>query len=313
MILKKILHSAPVQKTKVTVEQLRYGSSKVFKRNAYMGNDYIAHAIKTGEPSAIGKIGSTELQSLRGYLRCRKHKDSDRKTALYRKILLEFSGVFPADYETFSKWGKFWSNDVLPAMTHIGTWFNFNESWIVQQYAKNSIIFHSYGLEPYIFPEPWSAQLRGKKVVVVSPFSKTIQRQYPYREKIWQINPQILPEFELHTVQSPTYPHLVKPEFPDWFSALDKMKCQIRETGFDVLLVGAGAYSLPLCVYARSLGKVGIHLGGNAQLMFGILGKRWLVPNASIDSRFFNETWIYPLNEDTPPGCNKVESGCYWK
>ena len=314
MKITAITHSMLVQKSKTLLEQLRYCTPNVFQRNAHVGNELIAKAILHNIPAAIGKIGSTELQSLRGYLRCRRSRNADGNTVFYRKILMEFSGFFPPDnYEMFSRWGELWASEVLPGMTHIGTWFNLNESWIVRRYAKNAFVCHSYFQEPYIFPEPWSAQLAGKKVVVVSPFSKTIQHQYPHREKIWALNPGVLPGFELHTVQSPTYPHLAKPEFPDWFASLESMKSQIRKTGFDVLLVGAGAYSLPLCVYAKSLGRVGIHLGGNMQLLFGILGKRWLVPNASIDHRFFNDAWMYPLAEDTPEGCVKVEGGCYWK
>ena len=154
--------------------------------------------------------------------------------------------------------------------------------------------------------------LDGKKVIVVSPFSKTIQTQYPKRREIWALNPTILPEMELITVQSPTYPHLVKPRHTNWFESLNDMKEQISANDFDVLIVGAGAYSLPLCAYAKSLGKIGIHLGGNTQLIFGIMGKRWLVPNSSIDHKYFNDAWIYPLKEETPEGNTKIEGGCYW-
>jgi hypothetical protein len=123
----------------------------------------------------------------------------------------------------------------------------------------------------------------------------------------------VLPDFDLITLKCPPHPLLVKPAFPDWFGALEDMKQRIQETRFDVLLVGAGAYSLPLCAYARSLGKIGIHLGGNTQLLFGIYGKRWLVKTASIDHRFFNEAWCYPLQEETPPNCTAIEDGGYWK
>lgn len=312
-MVKKILHSAPVQKTKVLVEQLRYLSPNVFRSRAGVGNELIARMIRTGTPAAIGKLGSTELQALRMYQRYRNSRDRERGTAFYRRVLLEFSGVFPDDYRTYKRWGEYWAWEVLPGMTHIGTWFNFNESRIVRSHARNARVFHSYGLEPYIFQDPWSARLEGKKVVVISPFSRTIRHQYEFRSKIWEQNERVLPRFDLRTVQCPTYPHLVKPAFRDWFEALDDMKRQVCRAGFDVLIAGAGAYSLPLCVYARSLGKVGIHLGGNTQLLFGILGKRWLVPNASIDSRFFNDAWMYPLPEETPEGCEKVENGCYWR
>ena len=314
MVLEGVLHSTPVQRTKFLVERLRYCSPKVFRRNAGIGNEQIARAIQAKRPAAVGKLGSTELQCLRAYLRCKKSKECVRKTAFYRRRLLEHSGVYPDDYETFSKWGDYWVQEVLPGMTHVGVWFNFNESLIVRRYARNASVFDSYGLEPYIFPEPWSAQLAGKTVVVVSPFTESIQRQYALRDRIWRLKPRVLPDFELHTVRSPTYPHMVKPTFPGWFEALEDMKRQVGDVQFDALLVGAGAYSLPLCVYAQSLGKVGIHLGGNTQLMFGILGRRWLVPNSSIDHRHFNDSWTYPLAEETPPGSDNWEEGHhYWK
>jgi hypothetical protein len=294
------------------IEQLRYGSLDVFKYNAQRGNDMIAQLIESGTSAAIGKFGSTELQALRGFIRNSSNSKADIRTKYYRKILMEFSGVYPTDYDTYQKWAIFWIKEVLPEMNIVGTWFNFNESLIVKKYAFNAKPFHSYGLEPYIFQNPWSAMLNGKKVVVVSPFSKTIQIQYLKRSQIWVLNPTILPEMELITVQSPTYPHLVKPGHDNWFQSLNDMKEQISANDFDVLLVGAGAYSLPLCAYAKSLGKIGIHLGGNTQLIFGIMGKRWLVPNSSIDHRYFNDAWIYPLKEETPVGNTKIEGGCYW-
>ena len=295
------------------IEQLRYFSLDVFVKKAYLVNESIADLIKTNTPAAIGKFGSVELEALRAYIRHNNSNNADNKTSYYRKFLHNNAGVFPDNYEILKKWSKLWIEEVLPEMTIIGTWFNFNESWIVKKYSYNAKPMHSYGLEPYIFLNPWSAELKGKKVIVVSPFSKTIQVQYPKRKEIWALNPGVLPEMELITIQCPTHPHLVKPKDKDWFESLDEMKKQIAAIDFDVLLVGAGAYSLPLCTYAKSLGKVGIHLGGNMQLIFGILGKRWLVePNCSIDHKYFNDAWIYPLKEDTPDNNKKIEGGCYW-
>lgn len=313
MLSKRLRQSWFAQVAMRKIEQLRYRSPNVFRRRACAGNKWIAEAIQARRPVSIGKLGSTELQSLRSYLRWQRFKNHERKTAEVRRNLLQYSGVFPDDYDTFSRWGTFWAREVLASMTHLGVWFNFNESAIIRGFARNALVFHSYGLEPYIFSDPWSEQMAGKRVVVVSPFSATIGLQYPRREQIWRRNPRVLPGFELRTVQCPTYPQLVPPRFRNWFEALEDLKRQIREPDFDVLLVGAGAYSLPLCAYARSLGRVGVHLGGNLQLLFGILGKRWLVKGASIDSRYFNDSWVYPLPEETPDNCESIEGGCYWK
>jgi len=312
-VLKRVLPMPLVRIAVRKTEQIRYLSLSVFNQGAQTLNRRIADVIRNREPAAIGKLGSAELESLREYLRYKNRSDYDAKTAYHRGFLCTNAGVYPDSHAMLSKWAEYWLHDVLPAMSHIGVWFNFNESLIIKRYARNAGVFHSYGLEPYNFENPWSAQLAGKRVVVVSPFEKTILRQYAFRSEIWKRNPDVLPAFDLRVVKAPMHPHLAPPQFPDWFAALDDLKSRIHQNTFDVLIVGAGAYSLPLCAFAKSLGKVGIHLGGNTQLLFGVLGKRWLVPNASIDHRYFNDAWIYPLTEETPNGCGKVENACYWK
>ena len=44
---------------------------------------------------------------------------------------------------------------------------------------------------------------------------------------------------------------------------------------YDVAIVGAGAYSLPLAAHARDTGHAAIQMSGATQLLFGIKGKRW--------------------------------------
>ena len=79
--------------------------------------------------------------------------------------------------------------------------------------------------------------------------------------------------------------------------------------GHYVLLVGAGAYSLPLVAHAKRMGKQGVHLGGAAQVLFGIRGRRW---EGQPESCFYNEHWSRPIPEETPAGVEAVEGGCYW-
>jgi hypothetical protein len=108
----------------------------------------------------------------------------------------------------------------------------------------------------------------------------------------------------------PYQPILAPPRHTDWFQALADMQRQMTAIDFDVALIGAGAYSLPLVVHAKKLGKVGIHMGGAVQLYFGIMGGRW-DKNPAIQS-FVNESWVRPLPEDTPPNNKLIEGGCYW-
>ena len=86
--------------------------------------------------------------------------------------------------------------------------------------------------------------------------------------------------------------------FETWFDALDWMCARVREIDFDVALIGAGAYGLPLAAYVKGLGKKAVHLGGPTQLMFGIRGKRW--DQWPQFQKLYNEHWTRPLAEETP-------------
>ena len=58
------------------------------------------------------------------------------------------------------------------------------------------------------------------------------------------------------------------------------------------------------------MGKSAIHMGGDLQLLFGIMGKRWEEDPFVQEMR--NDYWIYPEKGDIPNNSNIVEDGCYW-
>jgi hypothetical protein len=103
---------------------------------------------------------------------------------------------------------------------------------------------------------------------------------------------------------------LVPPAYENWFSGLEDLKSQMSANQFDVALIGASVYSLPLTVHAKKLGKQGIHMGGALQIYFGIKGNRW--ENNPIISSFYNDCWIRPLPEETPMNVSLIEGGAYW-
>lgn len=102
--------------------------------------------------------------------------------------------------------------------------------------------------------------------------------------------------------------------FETWFEALEWMYNEAIKIDFDVAIIGCGAYGFPLAAKLKEAGKQAIHLGGATQLLFGIKGKRWK-NNKAFDyvSKYFNNDWIYPLEEDTPKRAENIEDGCYWK
>lgn len=274
------------------------------------GNRQIYEALMSGKPLAIGKLGSVELFAIRKYLQYRNHPKVVELTALNRQTLYANAGVFPDDYAVFQRYCQSMIQEVLPEMTLIAVWFHLGESTVIRKFCRCSITVNASSLQAiYKSSLPWTAALAGKKVLVVHPFDKTIRLQYQKRKDIWRGLSCVMPDFDLDVLKVPFSPALVPPTHKNWFESLNALKEEMALRDYDVALIGAGAYSLPLAVHAKHLGKQGIHLGGATQFYFGIKGKRW---DKTDESQYYNEHWIRPLVEDTPPNNAIIEGGCYW-
>ena len=162
--------------------------------------------------------------------------------------------------------------------------------------------------------KPWTAALSGKKVLVIHPFTTSIEKQYEKnRTKIFrdlQIE-DMLPKFELITLKAVQSMGNSVVGFQDWFVALNYMVEECRKIDFDVALIGCGAYGFPLAAEIKRMGRIAIHLGGVTQLLFGIRGKRW-DGYGGVYKKMMNEYWVRPSVEEKIKDCDKIENACYW-
>jgi hypothetical protein len=156
---------------------------------------------------------------------------------------------------------------------------------------------------------PWTLALEGKKVLVISPFSRSITEQYKHHKDLF-IGAN-LPIFELQTITSPMTFSGYETGGISWFDNLNIMKSKMEDKVFDIALIGCGAYSFPLAAHAKNLGKQGVHCGGGLQLFFGITGNRW--QKSLYVSKYLNDRWVYPSASETPIGHSFIENSSYWK
>ena len=164
------------------------------------------------------------------------------------------------------------------------------------------------GLEPYYFDDPWSAQLEGRRGLVVHPVDRTIAEQYTKRTRFFA-HPGILPDFELRTVRAVQGLAGSRPPFDTWFAALHHMIAQIELVEFDVALIGADAYGLPPAAHVRRSGRTAVHMGGALQILFGIKGRRRdAIPEIS---RRYDQHWVRPGRDEQVSGSQSVEGGCH--
>jgi hypothetical protein len=221
------------------------------------------------------------------------------------------AGFFPVDDQMLDRFAEFYLEQINN-VDIMGVWFNYYEDVICNNYCQHAELVELSTLEPFHFSSPWSGKLVGRKVLVVHPFDESIRRQHSENRSLLFDDPDVLPDFTLKTIKAVQSSANVKVNYATWFDAYQHMCDEIRKTDFDVAIIGAGAYGLPLASFVKSLGKQAIHLGGVTQILFGIIGKRWEKDYADTTAKLFNEHWIRPSASETPEGSNKIENGCYW-
>jgi hypothetical protein len=269
---------------------------------AAAGNALIAARVGAGVPFAAGKLGSVELDAVRAYLA------GQREGAFSRELHVN-AGVYPRRTDVFERFCE----EYLAALRELdvlAVWFRPGEARVARRYAAAATPVELRSLEGYYHADPWTRRLEGRRLLVVSPFAASILAQHARREAVWPGAVGILPSFELQVLKVPFSAAIELPPHPDWLTALAAFRSELECARFDVALIGAGAWSLPLAAHAKRLGRCGIHLGGATQILFGIKGGRW--DDHPEISRLYNHAWVRPSDEERPAGYQAVERGCYW-
>lgn len=226
---------------------------------------------------------------------------------LKRRMSIQ-SGFFPSNYENLKSFSVLMMEDVK-ALDILGVWRP--EEALLKKELSQVTKVPLASLEPYFSDFPWSRILEGKKILVIHPFTESIEYQYyNFRELLFP-NTQTLPLFSsLQTLKAVQSIAGNATGFKDWFAALDFMKNEISNRDFDIAIIGCGAYGFPLAAHVKRIGKQAIHLGGATQMLFGIKGKRWVDDNRF--KNIINNHFIYPLESEKPKNAESVEEGCYW-
>ncbi|MFA4960759.1 MAG: hypothetical protein WC548_03800 [Candidatus Pacearchaeota archaeon] len=268
------------------------GKRRITLQTISRANEIIAKKLDSKKPFMLARFGSVEFRNLFS----KKNFDT----------LCNNAGFFPHDITLMENFRKVYFEasrniDILAAWNYLNHFRN-----------KVKLMRNLTSLE-YIIPlcvagggyYSWIEKLKNKKILVIHPFKKTIEKQMKKREKLG-----ILPKVKsLEIIKSVQTQGGTKDDrFKNWFDALEYMKREIDKKKFDVALIGCGAYGLPLASYVKKKGKQAIHLGGGLQLLFGIRGKRW--DNSSEIK--YTKDWVSPMKEDVIENYKKVEGGCYW-
>lgn len=283
-------------------------------------SDYIKEKLSSNKPCMITRIGSNELKAILNYLDINNNGNIVSKSIKYIRndtgpfwwddeskfLMRNGAGFFPASAIYLAKFANTMLNELQNADV-LGSWL-FDEIRLAN-FFPNAKIVRLTDLEPYYHSDPWSEVLEGKTVLVIHPFEESIKKQYS-RHSVLFDDPRVLPKFELKTLKAVQSIVANETDFSNWFDALAWMCNRVNGIEFDIAIIGAGAYGLPLASFVKNIGKKSIHIGGATQILFGIKGKRW--DKLPFFRQLYNDSWVRPLAKETPENYQDIESGCYW-
>lgn len=286
-------------------------------------NDYIKENLSLGKPCMISKFGTVELSSLVMYKIFKEPKHTFREVEEYitNKIptfnwldegnfswLCRNAGFFPDNIDLLPKFYSI-NLEAIKQIDILGS-YQRNERYFDKELSNAKRVNLDGYYAPFYWKNPWTKVLEGKKVLVIHPFAEDIEYQYKNsRTLIWK-DKDVLPEFKLITYKSVQSMLGIKTPYKTWFEALNKMEDDISKIDFDIALIGCGAYGMPLSAFVKSMGKQAIHLAGWTQVLFGIIGERWI--NNPKVFPMLNKYWTHPSKNNVPREARKIENGAYW-
>jgi len=287
------------------------------------GNKMIAKRLCSSEPFIAARGGDAELLIVEDLL--------NQVVPRARQWPRRHSGIYPETPEGLQAFGDVYYDamrslrapDLFAFFLHR---HDIEEVVLKQTLAKSVAMIHEDALSPFWFDSPWSACLRNKVVLVIHPFIDSIKCQLLRRTEIFPSSPDILPPFEVKFVKS--FQCIGEEPLPhrDWNETLQASMRLVDEVGhFDVALIAAGSYGLPLAVYCKSVKRASaIVIGGSLQQLFGLRGMRWEklyptgykypIPVQSVKNPImYNNAWMFPLRTDSVTHAERIEYGApYW-
>jgi hypothetical protein len=292
-----------------------WGRQQSPKREIIEAGPAIKKILRHPHGMIYGKLGTTELQALE--YSDRRIRSSWLLGATWRRQarrLFIDSGVFPEDRNEFEYFlntykASIQQLDAVCLWQDQGSYLQAYETAFV-----DGVCPRAASIKPAVFwPFSIYEQLEGVRLLIVSPFVRTMQAQVDrlpdvFSGRSWANSLKDMRQ-RCKFVRCPFFSYMEKSPYTSWREGLDRITEAILRCQFDLALIGAGAWSLPLLANLKKEGRKGIHTGGATQLFFGIRGKRWDVQKGY---NIFNANWIHPLPEDTPGGHLRKEEGCYW-
>ena|SRR5436190_13288410 len=291
----------------------------------------VVSLISNADPFFLGRIGGSDTDAVADYLAAKNEGSPEALEQLRERHLakvMKFNGFYDSEDDPSKTFTDFleellvcyqrFTRFALVGQQLLSLYFpenidpRFREACIQGRERYEQLIESIAACQETVtcFPYPFferlvfgrytlfrafSDSLPGKRVLVVSPFSASIEANFANRGGFFK--DYNYPDFDLRTLDTPiTYSGLPKEYYPhrDWFETAEALKAKVKDAEFDIALLACGSYAVPLGVFIeRQLRRQAIYVGGVLQLFFGVMGRRY--DNPFFISQINTDTFILPI------------------
>jgi hypothetical protein len=255
----------------------------------------------------VARVGETEGRAASFYLRRRRGVSAAAPPyeELNRARLRHLAGFFPTTDDSVDRLAALYVSSIA-AIDIYASWTPHDRLLCPRQTLKCRLV----DIEPFFTVRRWPLAWAGKRVTVVSPFKTTILAQWQRRGELFRV--PTLGECEFAVVEAPQTMCETDVTGQDWFENLDRLDGMVADTAPDVVVIGAGAYGLPVGARAKARGATAVVMGGSTQLLFGVMGNRWAIQPAY--TKLQTQAWTRPSPLERPKGYQSFETagGAYW-
>jgi hypothetical protein len=281
----------------------------------------VSAAVSAGGPYATGKLGFTE-QTLLSYPLLLERNPGARQIRAFEISLkaqaLPHAGLFPAEESFYRRFSLRMAEDVrrLDCLGLSGP-LSPNEVEVVRGHRYDGKLTYFLNQEPdrgnpADDSRCYLPSFRGRRLLLVCPFAGLLRDRADREtfEAVWASTGKRW--FEPASVEAVEFPYGYEPATQERYGTaerlLDEITGRIAAADFDVALIAAGMLGIPIAAFVKSLGAVGISLGGHLQIVFGVYGERWLKDPGY--RGYFNDAWIRVPPEMAPDPSTTRED--YW-
>lgn len=197
-------------------------------------------------------------------------------------------------------------------------WGNVNQGYVAdsidyveKRFGKDRKVLDALVLDVFHYiHKPWTHTLKGKKILIISPFIDSFKEKEKIREHIYGVD--LFPDCEFIYLKPPqtqgqTHSLPFDHELMKFIKELETVK-----DDFDVALCSCGGYGNLVVNYIYNMGKSAIYVGGVLQMYFGVYGERWLRERKEVMRMYMNKYWTRPKMLEKPKGFEQVEGSAYW-